>query len=50
MHELYVEYSLNPFSSIRDNKKITSKRFDVGVGELVHTFNDDNAKKGMSWM
>jgi hypothetical protein len=50
MHELYVEYNLNPFSSIRQKQKIDSKRFDAGVGELVDDFNETYGKKGMSWM
>lgn len=50
MHELYVEYNLNPFSSIRENKKINSIRFDSGVGELVAAFNETYGEKGMSWM
>ena len=50
MHELYVEYNLNPFSSIREKKKISSVRFDAGVSELVDTFNETYGNKGMSWM
>lgn len=46
MHELYVEYNLNPFSSIRENKKITSSRFDAEIGELVETFNETYGKQG----
>lgn len=51
MHELYVEYNLNPFSSVREKEKISSIRFDDGVRELVHSFNETyGGKKGMSWM
>jgi hypothetical protein len=50
IHELYVEYNLNPFSSIREKKKISSRRFNTGVRELVDTFNETYGKKGMSWM
>lgn len=48
MHELYVEYTLNPFSIIRD--KISSTRFDNGVGNLVQEFNDAYGSKELAWM
>mmetsp|Transcript_9429 Transcript_9429/g.11842 ORF Transcript_9429/g.11842 Transcript_9429/m.11842 type:complete len:203 (-) Transcript_9429:259-867(-) len=50
MHELYVEYNLNPFSSVREREKISSRRFDNGVRELVNSFNETYGQKGMSWM
>ena len=50
MHEVYVEYNLNPFSSIRENKKISSMRFDTEIGEIVNTFNETYGKKGMLWV
>jgi hypothetical protein len=50
IHELYVEYSLNPFAQVREKKKISSRRFDIGVTELVDTFNETYGKEGMSWM
>lgn len=47
MHEVYVEYNLNPFSSIRENKKISSMRFDNEIGEIVKIFNETYGKQGM---
>eukprot|EP01083_Nonionella_stella_P015382 43032_1 len=49
-HELYVEYTLNPFSQVRAQKMMSSQRFDNGVAGLVTNFNDSFGKKGMSWM
>ncbi len=48
MHELYVEYTLNPFSIIRE--KISSQRFDHGVNDLVHEFNEAYGVKELAWM
>jgi len=39
VHELYVEYALNPFSELK-KKKINSHRFSTGVSHLVQSFND----------
>ncbi len=50
VHELYVEYTLNPFSQVRAQKMMSSQRFDNGVAGLVTNFNDSFGKKGMSWM
>ncbi len=50
LHELYVEYTLNPFSKVKGHTKICSRRFDDGIAKLVVTFNDSFGKKGMSWM
>lgn len=40
MHKLYIEYRMNPFSQITDNTKISSRKFDDGMAQLVKTFND----------
>eukprot|EP00559_Dactyliosolen_fragilissimus_P004820 CAMPEP_0184867492 /NCGR_PEP_ID=MMETSP0580-20130426/26819_1 /TAXON_ID=1118495 /ORGANISM="Dactyliosolen fragilissimus" /LENGTH=199 /DNA_ID=CAMNT_0027367821 /DNA_START=73 /DNA_END=669 /DNA_ORIENTATION=+ len=48
MHDLYVQYSLNPFSKTQGSK-INSKRFDNGLVELVHSFNDNCGERGPSW-
>jgi len=48
MHELYVEYTLNPFSIIRE--KISSARFDHGVDNLVQEFNEAYGSKELAWM
>jgi len=42
MHKLYIEYRLNPFS-IRDTK-ISSRKFDDGMTQLVNTFNKTYSK------
>lgn len=49
-HEYFVEYMLNPFSNVRTEKKILSPRFEMGIKELVKTFNENFGRKGMSWM
>jgi len=50
LHELYVEYTLNPFSQLRG--KISSNRFDIGVKQHVDSYNEKIAKFGdaVSWM
>jgi len=50
IHELYIEYKLNPFSDIKANSKIISKRFDVGVLKYVNICNQKHTKKDMHWM
>jgi len=40
MHKLYIEYRMNPFSQITDNTKISSRKFDEGMTQLVKTFNN----------
>ena len=37
IHRLYVEYTLNPFSSL--NKEIISDRFDSKIKEIVTAYN-----------
>lgn len=49
-HEFYVEHTLNPFSDVRSQKKISSPRFDMGISDLVKTFNENFGRRGMSWM
>jgi hypothetical protein len=49
-HECFVEYMMNPFSNVRTQKKIVSERFDMGIVDLVKTFNENFGRKGMSWM
>jgi len=49
-HEFYVEHALNPFSNVRAQKKISSPRFDLGISDLVKTFNENFGPRGMSWM
>lgn len=49
-HEHYVEYTLNPFSHIRAQNKISSPRFDKALQGIVADFNENFGKKGMSWM
>ena len=49
IHELYVEYALNPFSNIKDNHMISSSRFDEGVYELVQSFDETYALKDIEW-
>ena len=44
IHNLYVEYTLNPFSQL--NNTITSKRFSGGVLEAINEYHET---KGMSW-
>eukprot|EP00568_Trieres_chinensis_P005023 CAMPEP_0183296030 /NCGR_PEP_ID=MMETSP0160_2-20130417/3759_1 /TAXON_ID=2839 ORGANISM="Odontella Sinensis, Strain Grunow 1884" /NCGR_SAMPLE_ID=MMETSP0160_2 /ASSEMBLY_ACC=CAM_ASM_000250 /LENGTH=197 /DNA_ID=CAMNT_0025457597 /DNA_START=42 /DNA_END=635 /DNA_ORIENTATION=+ len=44
LHDLYVEYTLNPFSQLRG--KISSKRFDDDVGKYVDSYNSKVAKVG----
>jgi hypothetical protein len=39
MHELFIQYTLNPFSNLRD--KIDSKRFDAGLSKAVERYNAD---------
>jgi len=41
VHEIYVEYTLNPFAQVRAQKKISSRRFDLGMEDLVSNFNED---------
>lgn len=43
LHDLYVQHTLNPFSSI--NAKISSRRFDEGVSSCVHAFNAGRVPK-----
>mmetsp|Transcript_19838 Transcript_19838/g.28962 ORF Transcript_19838/g.28962 Transcript_19838/m.28962 type:complete len:213 (-) Transcript_19838:226-864(-) len=50
VHDYYVEYTLNPFSQIKAQKKISSRRFDDGVDELVRNFNETFGSKGLSWL
>jgi hypothetical protein len=38
IHQLYVEYTLNPFNNFGD-AKITSTRFDKGVSDCIGQFN-----------
>mmetsp|Transcript_27457 Transcript_27457/g.38639 ORF Transcript_27457/g.38639 Transcript_27457/m.38639 type:complete len:187 (+) Transcript_27457:35-595(+) len=45
VHELYVQYTLNPFSQIKE--KIKSERFDEGVNACVEKF---NLSKGSVWI
>lgn len=44
MHKLYIEYRLNPFSKITDNTKISSRKFDDGMTQLVNEFNNTYSK------
>lgn len=48
IHELYVEYVLNPFSNIKI--KITSKRVDLGVKKCVNLCNKKYTSEGMIWI
>ena len=50
LHDLYVEYTLNPFSPLRG--KILSKRFDDGISKHVVTYNSKVIKTGdtVSWV
>lgn len=38
IHQLYVEYTLNPFNNFGDHK-ITSTRFDQGVSDCIGQYN-----------
>eukprot|EP00555_Chaetoceros_dichaeta_P013363 CAMPEP_0198252028 /NCGR_PEP_ID=MMETSP1447-20131203/2653_1 /TAXON_ID=420782 /ORGANISM="Chaetoceros dichaeta, Strain CCMP1751" /LENGTH=189 /DNA_ID=CAMNT_0043937173 /DNA_START=196 /DNA_END=765 /DNA_ORIENTATION=+ len=42
MHKLYIEYRLNPFSIT--GTKISSRKFDDGITQLVNTFNKTYSK------
>lgn len=44
LHDLFVEYTLNPFSKLRG--KISSKKFDVGVQKCVQALNAKQSSKG----
>jgi len=49
LHELYVEYTLNPFSKIK--YKIISPRFDQGVLKHVNEFNGSGGKNSkVTWI
>ena len=49
LHDLFVEYTLIPFSKLRG--KISSKRFDVGVQKCVQALNaKHNSKEYVAWM
>mmetsp|Transcript_10964 Transcript_10964/g.23722 ORF Transcript_10964/g.23722 Transcript_10964/m.23722 type:complete len:202 (-) Transcript_10964:193-798(-) len=43
LHDLFVEYTLNPFSKLRG--KISSNRFDVGVQKYVQALNAKQSSK-----
>jgi hypothetical protein len=44
VHNLYVEYTLNPFSALQ--QKIQSSRFDEGIREIVKMYQEN---KGISY-
>lgn len=51
MHEFYIQHMLNPFSDVRNEKKIVSERFDLGIHDLIKSFNENFGKQdNMSWM
>lgn len=39
LHEMFVQYTLNPFTKLRE--LIVSKRFDDGVTDAVGVYNDN---------
>jgi len=43
VHSLYVEYTLNPFTKIK--APIVSNRFDQGLQNLVHAFNNKKSNE-----
>lgn len=57
LHELYVRYTMNPFSKLRS--PIQSRVFDEGINEMARQFNAGAVQRasaggqvddGMSWM
>jgi hypothetical protein len=56
LHELYVRYTMNPFSKLRS--PIQSRVFNEGIFEMAREFNAGAVKRatsshvddGMSWM
>jgi hypothetical protein len=40
LHEMFVQYTLNPFTKLRE--LIISKRFDDGVAEAVSVYNENH--------
>ena len=44
VHNLFVEYMLNPWSTLQS--KIKSNRFDEGVDEAIRVYNETN---GVAW-
>ena len=44
LHNLYVEYMLNPWSALQ--LRIKSTRFDRGVDDAIRHYNDTN---GIAW-
>ncbi|GFH47489.1 hypothetical protein CTEN210_03964 [Chaetoceros tenuissimus] len=51
VHEFYIQHMLNPFSDVRNEKKIVSERFDLGIHDLIKSFNENFGKQdNMSWM
>ena len=54
LHELYVRYTMNPFSKLRS--PIQSRAFDEGINEMARGFNAvaikraSNDENNLSWM
>jgi hypothetical protein len=44
VHNLFVEYMLNPWSTLQT--KIESKRFDEGIADAIKVYNETN---GIAW-
>jgi hypothetical protein len=44
MHNLFVEYMLNPWSTLQN--RIESKRFDDGIDEAIREY---NVTSGIAW-
>lgn len=44
VHNLFVEYMLNPWSTLQT--KIESKRFDAGIDDAIRVYNETN---GIAW-
>jgi Sedlin, N-terminal conserved region len=50
LHELFIQYTLNPFTKLRD--PIVSERFDKSVADAVEIYNESakQRRSGSEWV